>query len=112
MTSQVTRVALISLMDKFLDCHQYGHNWRWHKDKDIVLGRNQQVSFYTEVLRCTRCTMKRVDTVHVASMDVVKRHYDPPPGYYVEKDEAEGRPHTRREFKLEAFRRRRAKLAA
>lgn len=112
MTKKVTRVTLVNLMDKFLDCHCFGHNWRWTKDKDIMLGRNTAVVQYTEVLRCSRCTMKRLDTIAVPSMDLVKRHYDPPEGYYVERGGEEGRPHNRRDFKREAFTRRQKRWAA
>lgn len=112
MTTKVTRVTLVSLMDKFLDCHCFGHSWRWLKDKDILFGRSQTVVQYTEVLRCSRCTMKRLDTIAVPSMDLTKRAYDPPEGYYVERGGEEGLPHTRRDFKRERFARRMKDLAA
>jgi hypothetical protein len=112
MKDKVTRVTLVNLMDKYLECHTFGHTWRWLRDKDILLGRSKLVVQYTEVLRCSRCTMKRLDTIAFPSMDLVRRSYDPPEGYYVERGGEEGRPHNRRDFKREAFNRRRNRLEA
>jgi hypothetical protein len=80
---------------EFALCRTFGHDWDILEESEIETTM-LQVWKWVFVLRCVRCTMRRVDGIN-AYGEVAQRTYHQPPGYsYSRTDPAP----TRAEFRM------------
>src|SRR5688572_3545900 len=63
-----------NLPSKFLECRELGHLWRPHDASRFKDGG------FERVLRCTRCTTKRIQEITMRG-EVMRQHYKHPEGY-------------------------------
>jgi hypothetical protein len=66
-------------------CRTFGHDWDILEESEFD-DSMLQVWKWVFVLRCVRCTMKRIDGIN-AYGEVAQRSYHPPVGYRYSKDD-------------------------